>query len=77
MAYIFKTIMKGEKHEFAICQNRRNSAQTIILAYEKNGLTTDDKYLGVIQNKTGQVVIMDKCGFKDRTIEKLRNILSK
>lgn len=75
MAYLYKTVMKAENHTFDICQNRHNSRQTIILAYKKG--ENEEKYLGVIQNKTGDVVIMDKFNFKDSTIAKLREKLSK
>lgn len=74
MAHIFKTVMRAENHDFIICQTRRNSKETIILSIPRG--KNEEKYLGVIQNKTGKAIIMDTCGFAPKTIEKLKNTLT-
>lgn len=71
MAYLYKTVMRAENHTFDICKNRSNSRQTIIIAFPKG--SSKFKTLGVIQNKTGVVAILDTCGFAPATIEKLKN----
>lgn len=74
MAHIFKVIMKAEKHDFYICQNRFNSKEMIFFAMPRD--TNIHKHMGVVQNKTGNVAVMDSCGFTEKTIAKLRAILT-
>lgn len=70
MAYIWKKIMKAEGHDFILCQNRWNSADSYIIAFKEN---VSERTVGRLKNKTGNLLILENHGFKTTTIEKLKS----
>ncbi len=73
MAYIWKTILRRENHEFILCKNRHNSKTSFIIAFPKG--KNSERTIGTVNNKTNIVVINDAHGFKEKTISDLKNAL--